>query len=194
MDFIAGLIIAVKSLVFMGGYISPDAQPVRISGMTVHVVNRAVSVSCSVSNAFTPELKKLAASGTPILLYMFADLKQQGSDSVIAATAVESRCDYDLATRMFRIIHSVQNDTVYFVNVDSALADAARFKKIPVSPAQNLSRDKAYYFVLYSVLGKTRVEALQNNTIDLMYFWNYKRPSLKTESFAGSQFMTEAGK
>ena len=37
------------------------------------------------------------------------------------------------------------------------------------------------------VLGRTRVEALDNKEIDCMYYWNYKRPGFTTSAIRGDR-------
>ena len=194
MDLIIGLIVAVKSLVFMGGYISPDKIPARISGMQVHVTQQDIRVSCVVAHAFARDLRKLAQSGTPILLYVFTQVKQADNDSLVTATVVENRLVYDLARKRYFMKQNSAQDTLSFDELDSALAAASTFAMIPVMTKDRTGPDKSYYFIMWAVLGKTRIEALGNKDIDLMYFWDYKRPTLRTEPFAGTQLLATPGK
>jgi hypothetical protein len=194
MDLIVGLIVAVKSLVFMGGYFSPDKLPVRISGMQVTVTQQDVKVSCVVTNAFGPELKKLAQSGTPILLYVFTQMKQADRDSLVTDNVVENRLEYDLAKKKYLLKQGVSGDSAAFEDIDSAIASASAFRMVPVLAKDRVMPDKSYYFIMWAVLGKTRVEALGNKNIDLMYFWDYKRPTLRTDSFMGTQFLAPQGR
>jgi hypothetical protein len=193
MDLIIGLIVAVKSLVFMGGFISPDKLPVRIAAMQVNITQQDVRVSCAVSNAFTKDLRKLTRSGTPILLYVFSQVKQAGHDSLVAGMVIENMLVYDLAKKKYLLKQGLAKDTLSFANQDSAIAAASSFPMMPVMPKAGIVPDKAYYFILWAVLGKARVEALGNKDIDLMYFWDYKRPSLKTDPFLGTQLLATKG-
>jgi hypothetical protein len=189
MDLIIGLIVAVKSLVFMGGYISPDKIPATISDMRIHVTQLDIRVSCTVSHAFARDLRKLAQSGTPILLYVFTQVKQADNDSLVTTTVVENRLVYDLARKKYFMKQNIVNDTLSFADPDSALAAASTFAMIPVLAKDRTVPDKSYYFITWAVLGKTRVEALGNKDIDLMYFWDYKRPTLRTDPFRGTQLL-----
>jgi hypothetical protein len=193
MDLIIGLIVAVKSLVFMGGYISPDKIPAAISGMQVHVTHQDIRVSCVVAHAFARDLKKLAQSGTPILLYVFTQVKQADNDSLVTATVVENSLVYDLARKKYFMKQNIAGDTLSFGDIDSALAAASSFVMMPVMTKEKAGPDKSYYFIMWAVLGKTRVEALGNKDIDLMYFWNYKRPTLRTDPFLGAQLLATPG-
>jgi hypothetical protein len=187
MEFIIGLIVAVKSLVFMGGYIAPDKAQVKITSVQVVITRQDVMVSCDVANAFTADLKKLAQSGTPILLYVFAEARQVQKDSLVGNTAAEKRLEYDLVAKQYRV--TGRGDTLAFTSLDSALAACAGFARLAVLPKDKINPDKSYYFIMWAVLGKAKVEALANREIDLMYFWNYQRPSLRTDPFKGGQFL-----
>jgi Domain of unknown function (DUF4390) len=189
MDLIIGLIVAVKSLVFMGGYISPDRIPARVSDMQVHVTQHDIRISCVVAHAFTRDLRKLAQSGTPIFLYVFAQVEQVDNDSLMTATVTENRLVYDLSRKKYILKRSNAEDTLSFDNIDSALAAASTFAAMPLLTKEIVVPDKSYYFIIWAVLGKTRVEALENKDIDLMYFWDYKRPTLRTAPFRGTQLL-----
>jgi hypothetical protein len=189
MEFIVGLLVAVKSLVFMGGYIAPDKAHVTITGVQVVVTSQEVRAGCDVVNAYPLELRKLAQSGTPILLYVFTEARQVRKDSLVGSCAAENGIEYDLLAKQYRVRRSVQADTLLFSNLDSALAASARFNGMNVIPKEKIDPQKSYYFIMWAVLGKTKVEALGNKEIDLMYFWNYSRPSLRTDPFLGEQFL-----
>ena len=189
MDLIIGLIVAVKSLVFMGGYISPDKIPATISGMQVLVTQQDIKVSCFVAHAFARDLRKLSQSGTPILLYIFTQVKQADNDSLVSTMVVENSLVYDLARKKYFMKQNIAADTLSFANTDSALAAASTLAMVPVLTKDKVNADKSYYFIMWAVLGSARVEALGNKDIDLMYFWDYKRPTLRTEPFRGTQLL-----
>jgi hypothetical protein len=189
MEFLVGLLVAVKSLVFMGGYIAPDKAQVSIASMQVIVTRQDVMVSCEVANAFPADIKKLAQSGTPILLYVFAEARQVQKDSLVGSAVAEKRLEYDLVAKQYRVTGGGGGDTLTFAILDSALAACAGFARIAVLPKDKIKPDKSYYFIMWAVLGKAKVEALANKEIDLMYFWNYQRPSLRTDPFKGGQFL-----
>jgi hypothetical protein len=72
-------------------------------------------------------------------------------------------------------------------NIDTAIAEASMFYEVPVITPERIHADQEYWLNVYAILGKTRIEALGNKEIDLMYYWDYKRPSIKTEAFTGDQ-------
>jgi hypothetical protein len=189
MELIVGLLVAVKSLVFMGGYIAPDKVQVKITAMQVVVTRQDVMVGCQVANAFPAQIKKLAQSGTPILLYVFAEARQVKKDSLVGSVVAEKRLEYDLVARQYRVTGGGGKDTLTFASPDSALAACAGFARLAVLPKDKIKPDKSYYFIMWAVLGRVKVEALANKEIDLMYFWNYKRPTLRTGPFKGGQFL-----
>jgi hypothetical protein len=188
-EFLLGLFIAVKSLVYVGGWIAPDKVPPRIADMQVAVTLKDVKVSCSVVNAYPQEMKRLALSGTPVLLYVFTEARQVEKDSLVATVAAENRIEYDLVDKRCRLVRSASGDTLIFSSLDSALTASTAFGRVAVLSKMQIRADRSYYFIMWAVLGKTRVEALGNREIDLMYFWNYKRPTLRTDPFKGEQFL-----
>jgi hypothetical protein len=49
-------------------------------------------------------------------------------------------------------------------------------------------------FTAQAILGKVRVEALDNKEIDCMYYWNYKRPGLTIKPISGKQLVVKGGR
>jgi hypothetical protein len=162
---------------------------VKIADMQVLLTRDDVRVRCTVANAYSGELRKLAQSGTPILLYVFAEARQVRKDSLVSNAVAENKLELDLVAKQYRVTRSAGQDTVVSPNLDSALAATARCSGLAVLPKEKVQPATSYYFVVWAVLGKTRVEALANKEIDLMYFWRYNRPTLKTEPFKGEQFL-----
>ncbi len=189
MDFITSLLVAVKSLVFMGGYIAPDNVPVRIADPQIAVTRTEVRMRCTVANAYSTELRKLAQSGTPIVMYLFTEARRVRKDSVVGSAAVESRLEYDLVSRRYRVIKSVGRDTIASFAIDSAVSAACEFDGLVVLSKDAVKPDASYYFTVWAILGKSSVEVLGGKEIDLMYFWSYRRPTLKTEPIKGDQIL-----
>ena len=82
---------------------------------------------------------------------------------------------------------------LYFFGVKCSSWVNVSFRHVPVAPLGLIHEHKSYHISTHAVLGKAKVEALQKRDIDLMYYWEFKRPSMRTEKFTGRQFL-QSGK
>ena len=153
------------------------------------VAQQEIRLNCTLSNAFPGELGKLAATATPIYIYVFIEFREEGRRQPLKKVAVESRLLYDMIDKQYCITQSCRSDTLCFGALDSATAVSCSFRGIPVIGKNELKKDGEYTVSMYAVLGKTRVEALNNREIDCMYYWDYKRPSVKTETIGGNELL-----
>ena len=186
MNFLISLLLTSRILTLFTGTVT-DKSSAYFSPPEIVLTARDVRMNCAINNAYPDELKKLAETGTPIYLYVFAELKWNGDVSV-SKTFVESRLYYDLGAKRYLVTKSGIADTSLSSGLDSAITAAAVFKGIPLFQLSAIQQNEVYQIEIYAVLGKTRVEALENKEIDLMYYWNYKRPVIRTEKLSGKQF------
>jgi hypothetical protein len=98
---------------------------------------------------------------------------------------------YDVIERCYRVSRYPARDTVVFDNLDSAVAASAAMVGVPLFSLEKINPGEYYTIVTYAVLGKTLVEALHDKQIDLMYYWDYKRPSFRTEKIKGAQLLVK---
>lgn len=189
MGFLIGLILAAKGLVFFSGNLSGEQSRAAITPPKIILGADLVRVSCSLQDAFSNDLKKLAESGTEILLYINLDLKDAGTRKNIRSVMAENSLVYNLVSKQFCVSQNRGADTLKYAALDSALSALGRFKEIPLISTSQIRPERSYYVEMFSVLGKVKVPALQNKEIDLMYFWSFKRPTARTEMIPGNQFL-----
>jgi hypothetical protein len=188
MDLIISILLSTRLLTFLGG-LGGGHSEVRFSPPQIAVAPTAITMNCSLIHAFSPELKELANTGTPVLLYLFVELYENNQKQPVAAVAVESSLLYDLVARQYRVFFSPGGDTLIFGSLDSAIAASCSFKNVLLISLDRIREIAAYHIVSFAILGKTRVEALRNREIDLMYYWDFRRPSMKTDEFSGKQLL-----
>ena len=186
MDFLTGLLIAVKSLVFMGGYVNASTSNPTFTQIALTTTQSDISVSCQLSTLFPDDLAKLAQAGATITLYLTSELRIRQTDSLVASKQTRHILTYDLVTNFYRIEKSYAPLHDSIVVADSAFKYMGAFLNIPLLNRTGIEEEKSYYISMYAVLGKTSLVAMNNRTIDLMYFWRYKRPFLKTAPFPGA--------
>jgi hypothetical protein len=108
---------------------------------------------------------------------------------LVKKVTVENRMVYDMIAGRFSVTRSAASDTLIFSEIDSALNAAARFPDIPVIIKKEIRQESSYIFTAQAIVGKARVEALDNKEIDCMYYWNYKRPTLRTSEIKGEELL-----
>ncbi|OGJ84895.1 MAG: hypothetical protein A2487_07270 [Candidatus Raymondbacteria bacterium RifOxyC12_full_50_8] len=194
MSFIISIVFAVKSILLFTGAVAQDKSAAYFDQPQIIVVGEEVKMSCGLHNAFPDELKKLAATGTEIPLYFFIEIKTSPSQGTLHQTIIEHTLRYDLIAKQYWVVRKPAMDTLGFASADSAIAQACTFPRFSAFPLSIIDKDKMYTITSYAVLGKAMVEALENHSIDLMYYWNYKRPTIKTEKIPGGQFLARGRK
>jgi hypothetical protein len=185
MSFLIGLIMTAKGVLFFSGSLGGSQSLAELSAPRIILSGNEIKVNCAVTNALPQDLKRLAESGTQILIYLTLDLRDATDRTSVNRAIVENSLRYDLINKRYIVVSSVDNDTLEYTAPDSALASFTRFLKVPVAATKKISADHTYYIEMFSMLGKVRVEAVGNKEIDLMYFWNFKRPSVRTEKMEG---------
>ncbi len=187
MSFILGLLVAAKGIALAVGIVFSGSSPVTVSSPRLTLTDDKILLSCRLSNAFNDELSKLAASGTEIPLYLMVETR--GDDGVVERATVQRTLVFDILQGRFLLLAHPPPDTARFSSRDSALAAFTRFNNVPALSLEKIQPRGRYSFVIYAILGKTRVEALEGGSLDLMYYWRYRRPLIKTEPFRGSELL-----
>jgi hypothetical protein len=190
MDILIGILLGTRLFTFLTGGLSPGDVQAYLSPPQIIISQSGISVQCQVVNAYPKQLKELAKTSTPVYLYLYIELREGKDNKTVSQHTEESVLVYDIINRRYCVKQSSVPDTVRIANIDSALAEASMFYEVPVITPDRISAGQEYWLNVYAILGKTRIEALDNKEIDLMYYWDYKRPSIKTEAFAGKQLLS----
>jgi hypothetical protein len=185
MNIILAILAAAKSIGMAAGILAMGKSSAAISPPSLLMTGTAVSVTCRIDNAYPAELKKLAGTGTAIIMYLFVETRQSRDNRIVSTVSAENSLLYDAVSGNYLIVRKPVLDTLRFHSLDSAVTASAMFTRIPVATKDKFAGDRSYSFILYGVLGKTSVEALNGGAVDLMYFWNYRRPMARTEPFDG---------
>jgi hypothetical protein len=190
MEIIISLLMGTRLLTLLGGGVGHDAAAVAFLPPQLIIAHDEIRLNCRIVNAFPEELKKLIATATPVVMYLFIEVDENGES--VKKVTVESKLVYDMIAKSFAVTQSSDKDTIRTASLDSAIDASNNFKRISLIPRTQIKRDARYSVAAFAVLGKTVVEALDNREIDCMYFWDFKRPSFKTEKIKGAQFLDSA--
>jgi hypothetical protein len=191
MNFIVGILMAVRSLTFVASFVSTDSSSVQFAEPQILIMGQEIKINVSLKNVFSPELLKLAASGTQIPLYVYVDLIREKEAQPVFQSIWEARLFYDFVGKRYCVLKSPGKDTLFLSSLDSAMSAASTITAFPIFPSRLIQANAFYHISLYSILGKTTVEALSNQDMDLMYYWDFKRPSLRTVKYKGETFLIQ---
>jgi hypothetical protein len=186
MDLIISLLMGTRLLTLFGGGLGSEAAPVFLEPKII-VAAEEIRLTCMLKNAFPLELRNLAQTATPVVIYVVVTVSESDTRRAIKKVTVESRMVYDMITRRYCVTKNSARDTVWRGTIDSAVAESAAFIEIPVISRKEIRKKPSYVFAAQAILGKTRVEALDNKEIDCMYYWNYKRPAFTTRAIGGDR-------
>jgi hypothetical protein len=187
MELLISILLSTRLLTFFTGSI--PVNQAYFSEPRIYLTSTEVRMTCVLNNAWPEELKKLIETGTPIVQYLFVELKDKKTGATVKKTFQESTLTYDLIGKYYCVRKNNDPDTICFAALDTAAMRSNMFSGLKIFSLENIQEDRNYFITIYAVLGKTRVEALNNKTIDLMYYWDYKRPSIRTEVFTGKQIL-----
>jgi hypothetical protein len=192
MDFIISLLMGTRLLALFGGGLGSEAAPVFLEPKLI-IAAQEIHLTCILANAFPPELKNLARTATPVVIYLVITVSEGDSRRTIKKVTEVSRMEYDMISRRYCITRSSTQDTLWLGTIDSAIAASVTFTGVPVLPRREIKKELSYVFTAQAILGKTRVEALDNKEIDCMYYWNYKRPTFTTSALRGERLSATPG-
>lgn len=184
MDIIISLLMGTRLLTLFGGGLGSEPAPVFLEPKII-IAAEEVRLTCLLANAFPPELKNLAQTATPVVIYLVVSVSESDTRRMVKKITAENRMVYDMITRRYCVFKSVTRDTVWLGTIDSAVTASVTFAEIPILSRRDIRKESSYVFAAQAILGKTRVEALDNKAIDCMYYWNYKRPTFSTSAIRG---------
>jgi hypothetical protein len=190
MELIISLLMGTRLLTLLGGGIGNEAAPYFLPPRIV-LSGSEVRLDCHLANAFSQELRKLAATATPIVIYIIVDLKARGERQPVRKSIIETRLVYDMIAKQYCVTRTVPRDTLCSASMDTAISAATSVRNLVLARKKTLTPGKDYIVTIQAILGKTKVEALDNKEIDCMYYWDFKRPSLKTEPISGTQLVKQ---
>lgn len=188
MEILISLIMGTRLLTLFGGGLGHEAARVSFLPPHILIVHEEVRLTCSLTDAYPEELKKLVKTATPVIIYLFVELKEDDKRSPVKKMTIESRLQYDLISKLYYVTQSTSPDTIRSASLDSAMHFSCAFNNIPVARKDEITGTAGYSITSYAVLGKTKIEALNDKEVDLMYYWDFKRPNFKTEKISGSEF------
>ncbi|MBN2037716.1 MAG: DUF4390 domain-containing protein [Chitinispirillaceae bacterium] len=190
MELIISLLMGTRLLTLLGGGLGNEAAPYFLPPRII-LSSEEVRLDCYLSNAFPRELRKLATTATPIVMYVIVELRAAGERQPVRKSIIETRLVYDMIAKQYCVTTSVSRDTVCTRSLDTSIRTATSLKNVLLARKKSLTPDKRYTVSLQAILGKTRVEALDDKEIDCMYYWDFKRPGLKTETIPGKKLITQ---
>lgn len=186
MQFIVSLLAASRIFAFLGGSFVGGPE-VLIGPPEIVVTAAGVHTSWEIQNVYSPELRKLAETGTFVRLYLLVGLENGQGGQPVSRKTLESGLFYDLVQNQFFVIKSTLADTLRFATLDSAIVAASRLGPVMMLAGAHVDPSVGYVFTAQAVLGKTSIDALGGRSIDLMHYWNYRRPGIRTEPIPGSE-------
>jgi hypothetical protein len=190
MEIIISLLMGTRLLTLLGGGVGHEAAAIAFLPPRIILARDEVRISCQLVHAYPEELKKLLKTATPVVIYLFVEFRENGT--AVNRITVESAVTFDMIAKSFTVMQSQRGDTLRCASIDSAIGASSSFLNVPLAARSGLKRDAFYSVTAFAVLGKTKVEALNNKEVDLMYFWDFKRPSFRTEKIAGAQLSAPA--
>jgi len=135
------------------------------------VAQQQVLVSCRLVNAYPKPLRDLAATATPVLLYATVEFRDVSERDPLVTHVEESVLTYDLVGKTYTVTRSRGSEPLHIAGIDSAMAAATDFRDVPWCRLHRSPPTIPTSWWVYAVLGKTRVEALGDKEVDLMYYW-----------------------
>jgi|SRR3989339_532459 len=195
MNFIFSLLLAARSLTFVTTLLGNNENGIRFSEPLFLIHQESVALHCLLQDGMTPELRDIVRSGIVVPLYFYIDLKKEGDGQPLTRTFIEHRLKFDLLKQQFAVFGNCPPETTFFSSMDSACSAFCTLNDCRIVMLSDLSDNGRYSIELFAVLGRTPVRALDNKDVDLMYYWDFKRPFIRTDPLLGRSFLqTRSGK
>ncbi|MBL8027473.1 MAG: DUF4390 domain-containing protein [Fibrobacteres bacterium] len=184
MSAIIGILMAVRSLTIMAGFATGDSSKVTFNQPQISVSKSSVTVNASLKNAVTDDMRKMALAGTAIPLFVVVTLNSGSTKIPLAESKSMNILLFDPLKGEFHVQRESAAEKSY-KSIDEAFSDFVSFNNMHVCSLSVFSKEQSYVFKLQALLGTAKVDALGGNTFDFMYYWDYKRPSIRTEPISG---------
>jgi len=182
-DRLIATIISIGSLFFpfIDG-IEPVFNDVRIS-----IIENTLVLSMHLENCYTEELDKILMSGQVVTLRFQAELYDRIQTQPILIRQFYQTLRYNPLEKQYWLYSSEKDNSDTFSTLQQVHRNFSTLNNIYLLKAGDLEKGKNYFIRLTAYLDPITFISQKSN-LDLMLYWNNKKPIVNTESFNLSIF------
>jgi len=182
-DRLIATIISVGSMFFpfIDG-IEPVFNDVRIS-----IVENALVLSMHLENCYTEELDKILMSGQAVTLRFQAELFDRDQKQPLLTKQFYQTLRYNPLEKHYRLYSSEKDDSDTYGTLPQVHMNFSALNNIKLLKSGDLEKGRDYFIRLMAYLDPVTFIGEKSN-LDLMLYWNNKKPVVNTETFNLSIF------
>ena len=182
-DRLIATIISVGSLFFpfIDG-IEPVFSDVRIG-----IVENALVLSMCLENCYTEELDKILMSGQAVTLRFQAELFDHNQKLPVLTKQFHQTLRYNPLEKYYLLYFSEKDNSTIYYELQHVHLQFSTLNNIELLKSGDLEKGHDYFIRLTAYLDPITFIG-EKSDLDLMLYWNNKKPVINTESFNLSIF------
>jgi hypothetical protein len=180
----------IASIISIGTALFPFMESIEpnISGVRFNTEGNAVVLSLYIDNCYTEQLNQVISSGQTVTLHYQLELYQKTAKKPVRTMHFFHRVRYNLLENHYEMYCSETDQRRFLPDLLQVHKNFTAVARIPVLKAGDLTIGQDYFFRLSAYLENIAFVG-EEPDLDLMFFWNNKRPSIDTETFNSSIFL-----
>ena len=182
-DRLIATIISVGSAFFpfIDG-IEPAFSDVRLS-----VIENSLVLSLRLEDCYTEELDKILMSGQPATLRFQAELFDKGKKQPVLNKQFFHTLRYNPLEKLYSLYFSEKNGSETYGTLHLVHTNFSAVNEVKLFNAHDLEKGHDYFIRLTAQLAPVSFIG-KDSALDLMLYWNNKKPVVNTETFDISLF------
>lgn len=142
----------------------------------------ALLVNTQLDQCFSPELDEIILTGHPIRFHYTLQVLESGTNKVVKENNFYHEIQYFLLDRVFTIQTSENQEIHNTESLAKAKEYVTELNTIYTVSSEDIRFDREYYVKIIASLDKIFIPNLDKE-IDLMYYWNKKKPEISSALF-----------
>lgn len=179
----------IASIITIGSLFFPFIDGIEPVFTNVNLVRgeSALVLSMYLENCYTDDLDKILMSGQPVTLQFSADLYDKAQTRPIMSKQFHHRLRYNPLEKRYQMYLSETGATEYFTTIQDVHKNFSAIDGLKIVTPSDIEKNHRYFIRLSAHLEPITFIG-QDSDLDLMLFWNNKRPVVSTEVFDISIF------
>ena len=179
----------ISSIISLGSLFFPFIQGVEpdFADLRLAVQRGQLYLATRIVNCYSEDLDKVLMSGQEIQLCFRVEVKSGKSKKAVLTRNFYHSMRYNIIDQLFSVYLSERDIDLQYHDINSVHDAFTQVEEVAVLGAADLKAGKSYIVEISAHLDPVTFVGSKEK-IDLMLFWNNKRPVLRSEPFTDSIF------
>jgi hypothetical protein len=180
----------ITTIISIGSLVFPFIESIEpiFTDVQFKVVGNSLYLSTTLENCYTEELDKVISSGQPVVVRFEAELFNDKVKKPVLKQEFFRSVRYNLLDKQYEVYLSEKDTRLLLQDIDRVHQNLTTLKEVKIIDSSNLKGGQQYYIRLTAALDNITFVGGESE-LDLMLFWNNRRPAINTSRFNSTIFI-----